>query len=91
MTEPLRQSVPTAELHSYYECGWAYLMPNFDHADHSIIEWLSDKLPVYPKNSTCGQQEEDAKIVPFVGLRFRDQRTTASVAWPAGRPTETKE
>jgi hypothetical protein len=30
MTERLRQSVPTPELAQYYQCGWAYVMPDFD-------------------------------------------------------------
>lgn len=46
--EPLKQSVPTGDLQSYFECGWAYVMPDFDKPDHSKIEWLSDKMPVYP-------------------------------------------
>jgi hypothetical protein len=50
MTERLRQSVLTSELERYYHCGWAYVMPDFDKPNHSIIEWLSDKLPVYPAN-----------------------------------------
>ena len=48
MTERLVQSVPTAELERYYHCGWAYIMPDFDKPNHSKIEWLSDKMPVYP-------------------------------------------
>lgn len=47
---PLRKSVPTAGMSRYWECGWSYLMPDFDHANHSIIEWLSDKAPVEPLN-----------------------------------------
>jgi len=48
LTERLRQSVLTAELERYYHCGWAYVMPDFDKPNHSKIEWLSDKMPVYP-------------------------------------------
>lgn len=48
MTERLLQSVPTSELQSYYDCGWAYVMPDFDKPNHSKVEWLSDKMPVYP-------------------------------------------
>lgn len=44
----LRQSVPTAEISRYWECGWGYVMPDFDKPGHSIIEWLSSKMPVYP-------------------------------------------
>lgn len=50
MSERILQSVPTAELERYYHCGWAYIMPDFDKPNHSWIEWLSDKLPVYPAN-----------------------------------------
>jgi hypothetical protein len=49
--ELLRQSVPTAELERYYHCGWAYIMPDFDNPNHSLVEWLSDKMPVYPLSS----------------------------------------
>ena len=48
MTERLIQSVPNSELQSYYEAGWAYLMPDFDKPNHFKVEWLSDKLPVSP-------------------------------------------
>jgi hypothetical protein len=64
--EPLRQSVPTAELERYYHCGWAYIMPDFDKANHSWVEWLSDKMPVYPlrsSKSTTEIKHERAKAV----------------------------
>lgn len=48
MIERLRQSVPTADLEQYWAVGWSYVVPDFDKPDHSIIEWLSDKMPVYP-------------------------------------------
>ena len=51
MTERLRQSVPTSEVERYFHCGWAYVMPDFDTPNHSIVEWLSDKIPVYPLRS----------------------------------------
>lgn len=51
MSERLRQSVPTGDLERYYHCGWAYIMPDFDKHDHSWVEWLSEKMPVYPLNS----------------------------------------
>ena len=54
---PLRQSVPTADLQSYYGCGWAYIMPDFDKPDHSIVDWLSDKTPVYPNRVPPTQTE----------------------------------
>jgi len=50
MSERLRQSVLTSELERYYFCGWAYVMPDFDKPNHSIVEWLSEKIPVYPAN-----------------------------------------
>lgn len=58
MTERLRQSVPTAELERYYHCGWAYIMPDFDKPNHSWVEWLSDKMPVYPLRSKKPQTED---------------------------------
>lgn len=48
MTERLVQSIPTPDLQSYYDCGWAYIMPDFDQHNHSWVEWLSEKMPVYP-------------------------------------------
>jgi len=50
MSEPrilptLRKSVPTASLESWWAIGWAYVMPDFDTPDHSIVEWLSDIRP----------------------------------------------
>jgi hypothetical protein len=48
MIERLRQSIPTEDIHQWWECGWQYIMPDFDKPDHSIVEWSSDKLPVYP-------------------------------------------
>jgi len=57
-SEPLRQSVPTAELERYYHCGWAYIMPDFDKPNHSLIEWLSDKMPVYPLRSNKPATED---------------------------------
>jgi hypothetical protein len=47
---PIRKSVPTAGMERFWDCGWAYVMPDFDHPDHSIIEWLSTKAPVEPSN-----------------------------------------
>jgi hypothetical protein len=58
MTERLRQSVPTSELERYYYCGWAYVMPDFDKPNHSWVEWLSDKMPVYPLRSKPQKTEE---------------------------------
>lgn len=48
LKDALRQSVPSAEAPKYWELGWVYIMPDFDKTDHSIVEWQSDKLPVYP-------------------------------------------
>jgi hypothetical protein len=58
MIERLRQSVPTSELERYYHCGWAYIMPDFDKPNHSWVEWLSDKMPVYPLRSKPLKTEE---------------------------------
>lgn len=44
----MKQSVPTDDLERHWAVGWAYLMPYFDKPNHSIIEWLSEKIPVYP-------------------------------------------
>jgi hypothetical protein len=63
MTEHLIQSVPTAELERYYHCGWAYIMPDFDKPNHSKIEWLSDKMPVYPLRSKK-TPTEDTNVRP---------------------------
>ena len=56
----LRQSVLTNELERYYYCGWAYVMPDFDKPNHSIVEWLSAKMPVYPANRVPVTQTEIA-------------------------------
>jgi hypothetical protein len=47
-----RKSVPTEGVHQWWPCGWQYIMPDFDKPDHSIVEWSSEKLPVYPIQST---------------------------------------
>ena len=57
MSEHLRQSIPTSELQDYYAAGWAYVMPDFDKANHSKIEWLSEKMPVYPRFPKTKNQE----------------------------------
>lgn len=61
--ELLRQSVPTTDLAEYYNVGWAYVMPDFDNRDHSIVEWLSVNLPVYPTafNETKTESAEDVR------------------------------
>jgi len=59
MSDSLRQSVPTADLERYYHCGWAYIMPDFDKPNHSWIEWLSNKMPVYPLRSNKPQTERE--------------------------------
>jgi hypothetical protein len=58
MSERLRQSVLTSEVERYYHCGWAYVMPDFDKPNHSWVEWLSDKLPVYPLSSKKATTED---------------------------------
>lgn len=46
---PTRKSIPRDDLIAWFECGWAYVMPDFDHPDHYIVEWLSTKAPVEPR------------------------------------------
>lgn len=58
MTERIRQSVSTLELGHYYQCGWAYIMPDFDKPNHSWVEWLSDSIPVYPSNTIRPNEEQ---------------------------------
>lgn len=48
LRQVLRQSIPTENIHQWWECGWQYIMPDFDKPDHSIVEWSSEKMPVYP-------------------------------------------
>lgn len=48
MTERLIQSVPTEEVERFFQCGWMYLMPDFNKPNHSKVEWVSDKMPLYP-------------------------------------------
>lgn len=57
LTEILRQSVPSADAPRYWELGWTYIMPDFDHPNHSIVEWQSEKPPVYPPRSEQQQTE----------------------------------
>lgn len=44
----IRQSIPTTDCQQYWDCGWSYVMPDFDKPNHSIVEWLSEKMPMYP-------------------------------------------
>jgi hypothetical protein len=46
--QPLRKSVPTATVEAWWAVGWAYVMPDFDTPNNSLIEWLSDKPPREP-------------------------------------------
>lgn len=43
-----RRSIPTEDLQLWWDCGWAYVMPDFDNANHSVIEWLADSAPRVP-------------------------------------------
>ena len=43
-----RISVPTTDMLPYWQLGWAYVMPDFDTPNHSILEWLSDTAPRVP-------------------------------------------
>jgi hypothetical protein len=58
VTERLIQSVPTDEVERYFHCGWIYLMPDFDKPNYSKVEWVSQKLPVYPLSSKKPQTED---------------------------------
>jgi hypothetical protein len=51
LKEALRQSVPTEQAQRYWDLGWVYIMPDFDTPNHSIVEWQSKKMPVYPPRS----------------------------------------
>lgn len=58
---PPRRTVPYDDLTMHYEAGWSYVMPNFDKPNHYIVEWLSDKPPVYPYRviETATQENAD--------------------------------
>lgn len=59
----VRRSVPTLGMHQYWLVGWAYVMPDFDNKDHSIIEWLGDQIPLEPVTHRVPETEgtrEDA-------------------------------
>jgi len=68
LREVLRQSVPTDDAPKYWELGWVYIMPDFDTLNHSIVEWVSDKMPVYPPRS-------DQQTTENVNDRAGTQRT----------------
>lgn len=57
----IRKSIPTAGASAWWESGWAYVMPDFDKPNHSIIEWLSKNPPVYPNRvpETTSQESAD--------------------------------
>jgi hypothetical protein len=63
LKEILRQSVPTNDLAGFYNCGWAYVMPDFDKPNHSIVEWLSNEMPVYPHRVPSNPNQESAENV----------------------------
>lgn len=56
----LRQSVPAADAPRYWEVGWVYIMPDFDTPNHSIVEWQSEKMPVYPVGGTASARQDGA-------------------------------
>ncbi|MET4210505.1 hypothetical protein [Bradyrhizobium sp. LA2.1] len=60
MTGPIRRTIPHGDLDLHYEAGWAYVMPNFDKPNHYIVEWLSDKPPVYPYRVSNNSSQENA-------------------------------
>jgi hypothetical protein len=47
---PIRKSVHHDVLVDWYNCGWAYICPDFDQPNFYKIEWLSAKAPVEPSN-----------------------------------------
>lgn len=55
-----RKSVPTVDLERWYSAGWAYVMPDFDKAGHSKIEWLADSAPRAPDNNEDSNHERTA-------------------------------
>lgn len=57
-----RLTVPHEDLAMHYEAGWAYVMPNFDKANHYIVEWLGDKPPVYPHRVQPITSTESANV-----------------------------
>lgn len=42
-----RKSVPTKGIHQWWMSGWSYIMPDFDKPGNSIVEWYSDKPPLF--------------------------------------------
>lgn len=58
LIDSLRQSVPSVDAPSYWSLGWTYIMPDFDRPNHSIVEWQSDKIPMYPPRSNQPQPRE---------------------------------
>jgi hypothetical protein len=60
MTGTIRRAVPYDDLLMHYEAGWSYVMPNFDKPNHYVVEWLSDKPPVYPYRVPVTASQESA-------------------------------
>lgn len=58
---PIRKSVHHDELVDWYNCGWAYIMPDFDNPNYYKIEWLSTKAPVEPSHRVPSSQKEAAE------------------------------
>lgn len=56
----IRKSIPTEVASMWWASGWAYVMPDFDKPDHSIIEWLSENPPVYPHRVSETATKESA-------------------------------
>jgi hypothetical protein len=56
---PIRRSVLTEGVERWWECGWSYVMPDFNKPNHSIIEWVSGGAPVEPNRAPTNQQTEE--------------------------------
>jgi hypothetical protein len=60
MSQYIRESILQSDLHSYYEIGWSYVMPDFGNADHYVIEWRSSTAPLYPNRVPKNSSQESA-------------------------------
>lgn len=62
---PQRKSVPTASVESWWAVGWAYVMPDFDRPNYSIVEWLSNAPVKFP---AAHDREADELAVAVANL-----------------------
>jgi hypothetical protein len=54
----IRKSVPTKGVHVWWMSGWSYVMPDFSVPGNSIVEWDSDKPPVYAVEDSINRVPE---------------------------------